>query len=557
MRLLSTSTLQFHEFHGESIPEYAILSHTWGDEEVTLQDMGSLRESDLQVFAGYQKIVSCCALARSDGWDFVWIDTCCIDKTSSADLSEAINSMYQWYQDAEVCYAYLVDVASTRQSAEYDAEFCRSRWFKRGWTLQELLAPANVVFYNREWKEIGTKLSLQRQISSASGINRRGLYYPMESSVAARMSWAASRATTRVEDIAYCLIGLFDVNMPLLYGEGSKAFIRLQEMILQKTDDESIFAWVDPDMDESGMFAPSPSAFLDSSIVKPLANSLLYRRPSVITNRGLEIDMHINVCVRSRVLVGRNLLGPSQDIEKQKAGDEVNPLILLNCVRGYLESHPLFIPLLRKTERVYVRRRLSYIPACTIETAAQKSPFETRTVYITADYVHSIPKYTRYETLLIPPEPAFSFAKGTIDGSTPWDNCHLYMHDHFRGWFYLLAGCKLFMLHNGHEELFVLQVNALNIKDELTTFKIYVPKGHDEIKSLKCQTMNVEVLQGIFRNTEYTDRMIGEILQAGTEISISVRRIFLKGRVFNLMEISCNPTRSDPASSCSIEEVLD
>lgn len=329
---LSTSTLQFHEFYGKSIPNYAILSHTWGDEEVTLQSMGVLGDSDSKASVGYQKITSSCALARSDGLEYLWINTCCIDKTSSAELSEAINSMYQWYHNAEVCYAYLVDVASNPPSAECDAEFCKSRWFKRGWTLQELLAPANVIFYNKEWRELGTKTSLQRQISYASGINRKDLYLPMKTSVATRMSWAAYRATTRVEDIAYCLMGLFDVNMPLLYGEGPKAFLRLQEMILQKTDDESIFAWNDPYLDESGMFALSPDAFLESGNVIPLANPLLYRRPSMITNRGLEIDMHTNIRVRCREQ------GNSQASLKTEVGDEVIPLIILNCVRDDLKE---------------------------------------------------------------------------------------------------------------------------------------------------------------------------------------------------------------------------
>ena len=145
MRLLNTTTQTLHDFHDNQIPPYAILSHTWGEEEVTLQD---LEKPSSKLRTGYAKITSCCALALSDGLQYVWIDTCCIDKTSSAELSEAINSMYRWYQDSEVCYAYMVDV---RVDSEYE-NFRRSRWFKRGWTLQELLAPRSMNLYDQEWR---------------------------------------------------------------------------------------------------------------------------------------------------------------------------------------------------------------------------------------------------------------------------------------------------------------------------------------------------------------------------------------------------------------------
>lgn len=166
-----------------------------------------------------------------------------IDKTSSAELSEAINSMYQWYKNANICYAYLEDITDQDQLFHSDRSI-ESRWFQRGWTLQELIAPRVVEFYTASWAEIGTKSSLRKKISHETGIDIRILdgQDPSICNVAERMSWAAFRQTTRIEDAAYCLLGLFQVSMPLLYGEGKGAFIRLQQEILRTTDDYSLLA---------------------------------------------------------------------------------------------------------------------------------------------------------------------------------------------------------------------------------------------------------------------------------------------------------------------------
>ncbi|KAL2681119.1 hypothetical protein Neosp_008723 [[Neocosmospora] mangrovei] len=220
---------------------------------------------------GYVKIEKAASQAQEDGLDFVWIDTCCIDKTSSAELSEAINSMMSWYEKSERCYAYLADVQSGVSEDELQASFANSSWFTRGWTLQELLAPAYLVFYSSDWSMIGTRNDWADRVSRITRIDRRFLsdlqitvddyigfltspnthkiQIPrlktrlMEASVAERMSWASRRETTRVEDKAYCLMGIFDVNMPLLYGEGDKAFFRLQQEIMKTSDDQSILAW--------------------------------------------------------------------------------------------------------------------------------------------------------------------------------------------------------------------------------------------------------------------------------------------------------------------------
>ncbi|KAK9413923.1 putative Heterokaryon incompatibility domain-containing protein [Seiridium unicorne] len=156
MRLMKTGTLEIRDFFGDQIPKYAILSHTWGEEETTLQDMQLIalkrQQHHFMHKLGYLKVKSACNSALAEGYEWVWVDTCCIDKTSSADLSEAINSMYLWYKAAAVCYVYLADYL---QSAS-DRLLEKSRWFTRGWTLQELIAPACVEFYDGAWKRMGT-----------------------------------------------------------------------------------------------------------------------------------------------------------------------------------------------------------------------------------------------------------------------------------------------------------------------------------------------------------------------------------------------------------------
>lgn len=241
MRLLNTTTIELAEFVGEA-PPYAILSHTWGDEEVTFRDM-TVDKQEATRKKAYSKILGACSQALAHGSiEWMWIDTCCIDKSSSAELSEAINSMFRWYRNAEICFAYLSDVLDPHDGAQFSA----SRWFTRGWTLQELLAPAIVEFYTSTWELIGNKFVLVGSIAHITGIDSLLLGGDVLylASVAQRMSWASKRKTTREEDIAYCLLGIFGANMPLLYGEGkAKAFRRLQEEIMKDSNDESIFAW--------------------------------------------------------------------------------------------------------------------------------------------------------------------------------------------------------------------------------------------------------------------------------------------------------------------------
>ena len=204
----------------------------------------------------------CCKQALSEDLSYVWVDTCCIDKRSSAELSEAINSMFRWYRDAEVCYAFLSDLAmGSDGSAAYNIN--DSLWFNRGWTLQELIAPRMVSFFDCEWAFIGSKESLHSDIVARTGIPLDALrnFKTQQHSLAQIMSWAAGRQITRVEDRSYSLLGLFEINMPLLYGEGDNAFVRLQEQLMSSSNDRSIFLFPGRCNPEIAMYAASPDSF--------------------------------------------------------------------------------------------------------------------------------------------------------------------------------------------------------------------------------------------------------------------------------------------------------
>jgi hypothetical protein len=216
-----------------NIPRYAILSHTWGpdDEEVVLKD---IIEKTGASKAGYAKLLFCAQQAAKDGLDHIWVDTCCIDKTSSAELSEAINSMFRWYRNSAKCYVYLADVCISDYNADSSC-FQRSRWFTRGWTLQELLAPTRVEFFTADAQFIGDRRALLSSIVETTGILSDALRgYPLHLfTITERLLWANRRFTKRKEDFAYSLLGIFDVHMPLIYGEGQD---RAMSRLLYETD---------------------------------------------------------------------------------------------------------------------------------------------------------------------------------------------------------------------------------------------------------------------------------------------------------------------------------
>lgn len=224
MRLINTATGELRDFFDTQKPKYSILSHTWGSDEISYLDFLLLTSNASSTSAGlvqmllrsprkdsqgFRKVEAACKFAQSRGFEWIWIDSVCIDKSSSAELSEAINSMWRWYSDATECFVYLFDVSPIQ-------EFSSARWFTRGWTLQELLAPKTVIFCDSNWDVIATKASMAKQISEITRIPLiflDGSYSPTDpkvTSVAMKMSWVSRRETTRTEDMAYCMFGLFD-----------------------------------------------------------------------------------------------------------------------------------------------------------------------------------------------------------------------------------------------------------------------------------------------------------------------------------------------------------
>lgn len=224
----------------DDIPPYAILSHTWDvdhDEEVTYKNVKKQKGAQKR---GYGKIHFCAEQAKHDGLQHFWVDTCCIDKTNAAELSESINSMFRWYQRAAKCYVYLSDVSSEIASEDepprstWKQELRSSKWFTRGWTLQELLAPSGVEFFSLEQERLGNKQSLSQTIHEITGIPIRALEGTPLSKFSAeeRMSWSKPRTTSRKEDKAYSLLGLLSISMIVNYGEGEQnAFDRLRSEI--------------------------------------------------------------------------------------------------------------------------------------------------------------------------------------------------------------------------------------------------------------------------------------------------------------------------------------
>lgn len=370
MRLINVSTMLVEEFISADVPQYAILSHTWEEEEVSLQDMKSLVAKSKK---GYGKIEATCILAAAEGLAYAWVDTSCIDKSSSAELTEAINSMFKWYRNAAKCYVYLSDL---EPSANLANALPKCKWFTRGWTLQELIAPRDISFFNKSWEFRGHKTDLLGRIVTITGIDAAVLERRMllsEVAVARRMSWAALRQTTREEGIAYCLLGLFDVNMPLLYGEGPKAFLRLQEEIIRSTCDLSIFAWQAKHSDDtqgvfqySGVFAESPALFeCSGSIVK--AKRPTFHSDFSVTNRG--IRMRTSLRAARDVDAGNWKLVQNLDCSREGSEEPDLAIFLRVCgINLYVRENPTSLAKMRpefesfRSRTIYIHSKLPESP---------------------------------------------------------------------------------------------------------------------------------------------------------------------------------------------------
>lgn len=310
---------------------YAILSHTWGrytessetqdgtwdpdDAEILFADINDQTTRHRKEYA-WRKILMACKAAQDDHIDYLWVDTCCFNKDSSAELDESINAMFGWYKESKVCLVYLADLEVDRVQQKEDLKHCR--WFKRGWTLQELVAPMNVDFYNQDWKKIGSNRKTIGSVSEADDTKTKEAddYFELGDilsaitkiddrafkkmacssfTVAERMKWAADRKTRRPEDRAYSLLGLFGVHMSLIYGIGGEAaFRRLQVEIIQNTTDMTVFAWNSEESDGASpdsikfcsMLADSPDQFSNS----PSMTSMELEGHFSITNKGVSLD---------------------------------------------------------------------------------------------------------------------------------------------------------------------------------------------------------------------------------------------------------------------------
>ncbi|KAL4082142.1 heterokaryon incompatibility protein-domain-containing protein [Scleroderma yunnanense] len=317
------------EFHDDEATNYAILSHRWIGQEVSYDEVVELAKMDreeryeIRQRDGYRKILDSCEQTKKDGYEWLWVDTCCIDKRSSAELSEAINSMYRWYENSRVCYAYLHDVSgpslpAKRDNGTYPNSKGFPEWFSRGWTLQEMIAPNDVRFFNKCWQPIGDKKTLAPTLTHITLVPEHVLIDGLSFNrpcVAQIMSWAADRTTTRVEDRAYSLLGLLDVNMPMLYGEGKKAFHRLQLEVIRVSNDQSVFAWSFSKGRIGSILADDPNLFRDCAQMELVGHekfiqSLRESFPEEdlssidedrfgvfpITNRGIQIWLFLTPC---------------------------------------------------------------------------------------------------------------------------------------------------------------------------------------------------------------------------------------------------------------------
>lgn len=289
-------------------------SESQSDKEITLVD--AQPNGGCSGGKNWEKVEMCCQVARSRGFKWVWIDTCCIDQKSSAELSESINSMFGWYTMSRLCIAFLQDVPANDDPKVDGSSFRKSEWFWRGWTLQELIAPSELIFFNKDWKEIGTKKELADVVEDITNVDYgvlRGSVTLTSICVAKKMSWAANRETTKVEDRAYSLLGLFGINMTTIYGEGEKAFTRLQHEIIRQSTDHSIFAWehiicshdtrsLSRNTDYCGWLAPSPDYFANSSNVIAIPHSHFASQWGIenhvaelqMTNTGIRIQLPLS-----------------------------------------------------------------------------------------------------------------------------------------------------------------------------------------------------------------------------------------------------------------------
>ncbi|OTB17666.1 hypothetical protein K445DRAFT_315413 [Daldinia sp. EC12] len=383
MWLINTDTRRLELVNEPEEYTYAVLSHTWEDEEVSFQEFQAPEQPYEK--KGFGKIMRTCELASAHGLRYAWVDTCCIDKSSSAELSEAINSMFKWYMNAAVCIVFLSDLPF---GSSFEDHFPRCRWLTRGWTLQEIVAPRVAEFYDAKWELRGRKPELNSLLADVTRIDYDVLcnnQVMFEVPVARRMSWASMRQTTRVEDTAYCLMGIFGVSMPMIYGERHKAFMRLQEEIAKESSDLSLFAWTNPSLNLSpeswiqqsyrGIFARSPREFSNAHNLKRRVKDAVIDTEFAITNKGLRIETAlISIPDATEDLVWDLGVSERDDWPKDRADGWLG-VYLTKTANGYVrsKSHTLFKaePQVRRyrgdNTLVYIRKDLRVSESETVE----------------------------------------------------------------------------------------------------------------------------------------------------------------------------------------------
>ncbi|KZL64960.1 het domain-containing protein [Colletotrichum incanum] len=414
MWLLDTKSLALEAVDEPSSVKYAILSHTWEEDEVTFSDISDLDRARQK--AGFSKIAKTCELARERGLQYAWVDTCCIDKSSSAELSEAINSMFAWYKSSTVCFVFLSDLPplenpenpfDRQPGLPYSQEAVGGcRWFTRGWTLQEPIAPARVEFYNSNWEMFTQKSECTWVLSCITSVAVSVLDSPSnlrQTPVAVKMSWAASRKTKRIEDRAYSLLGIFDIHMPLLYGERYKSFRRFQEEIARESDDLSLFAWRSQSSDRThdenfqlfrGIFARSPTEFRGCSQMRK--TTFQSSKPEFsLFNRGVMIKDSFQKSTKDVYVMDLGFSKPYLPIR----------IFLVHTANGFVRSIPWSLDALVENDRMYRVLLGDVLSICVLRDVTQQEDFELQRLRHKSFHVDfDLPKSLKLERVEPSPE---------------------------------------------------------------------------------------------------------------------------------------------------------
>ncbi|KAJ3541503.1 hypothetical protein NM208_g4581 [Fusarium decemcellulare] len=394
MRCINTITFELHTSTQPDFRDrgYAILSHRWGADEILFAQFGQFtwelkNTKGRHALPQLDKILGACITARQRGLQWIWVDNCCINKSDTSELSESINSMFKWYSEAVVCLTYLADVRQSARPAAGSQIFQSfetgemSKWFTRGWTLQELLAPRDLLFYDTDWNFLGSKRELAASIEQITGIAAQYLTGEKDfrgACIAAKMSWLAHRETTREEDMAYSMFGIFNLHLPIQYGEGKVAFLRLQDALISKND-ESLFAWkmppegpgpayqiipdsaVDLGPDEWGLLAASPKWYEHCGKMTTQSKKIVMRHRGGFTRtpQGISGPISKKNHYVTAVLTGLTVVGAIPFQIWLAVRQKTTLKYTLNCwepnEKGVMRAVRLHLRPVRKDPQIWIR----------------------------------------------------------------------------------------------------------------------------------------------------------------------------------------------------------